>query len=608
MSYNGKRMKLSKNRRLPSLPNPPSRNRGGNYLSLKPGFNFFATYLLPCSPAPLPFILLLLCLLLAACERPSQSPIPITIEVDHGTRQVQTDAQTVRELLAENSIILGDLDRVNPDLNFSVRPGMTVRVIRVHEEEEREVLVIPFEQRIVINEALPPGERRLAQLGQNGEEEIITRITYEDEVEVRRVQVVKQTLIEPIEEILVVGAEKSTSEVLIEGSVAYLSGGNAWLMRDSNATRRPITTPGDLDGRVFDLASDGTSLIYTRATSTALNAPLNELWLLDTRIVGEDPISLPVQGALYAAWSPLVTETVIAYSTAERVPSQPGWRANNDLWLWDIATPISQATEIVPANTAGLYPWWGTTFAWSPNGSAFAFAKANQVGVIDVVSKTVTVLAEFAPFETRSNWVWVPTISWSPDSRFIATVLHGDPRTGETPETSSVFDVWLFSPDGKLQVKAAEEAGMWSNPAWHQAGILYGQATNPLRSVDSRYKLANMDWDGSNATVLFPLTDAPGVTLPDITWHPQGREGAFIFNYQDNLFLYQGLGLSPLPLTSDNQSHQARWMLPQEVLPPLTGTLTLTNPILLNLTNIFTAAITSTQAVTVTLPVSAPSR
>jgi hypothetical protein len=549
---------------------------------------------------------LLLCLLLAACESPSRSPIPITIEVDRGTRQVQTNAQTVRELLAENRITLGDLDRVNPDLNFSVQPNMTVRVIRVREAEERELLTIPFEQRIVINEALPPGERRLAQLGQNGEEEIITRITYENEVEVSRIQVAKQLLTTPIEEILVVGAEKAANEIPIEGTVAYLSGGNAWLMRESSATRRPITTQGDLDGRVFDLAPDGTTLIYTRVTSAALDAPLNELWLIDTRIVGEAPISLPLPGLLYAAWSPLVTETVIAYSTAERVPSQPGWRANNDLWLWDITSPISQAQEIIPANTDGLYPWWGTTFAWSPDRTTFAYAKANQVGVIDVLSKTVTPLAEFAPFETRSNWVWVPTIAWSPDSRFITTVLHGEPRAVETPATSSVFDVWLLSSDGQLQVKAAPEAGMWSNPVWHSEGILFGQATNPLRSVDSRYKLVNMDWDGSNKTILFPLADAPGVTLPEAIWHPQGQEGVFIFNYQDNLMLYPGSGLTPLPLTSDGQSHQPQWVMSLEALPPMPSTVPLTYPLLLNLTNPFTAALTQTQPITFTPTISTP--
>ena len=518
------------------------------------------------------FALLWLIVFLAGCGSLSRAPVPVHIEIDSGTRHLETNAETVRQVLAEAGIVLGNLDRVNPDLNRSIRPDMTIRVIRVAEETESETISIPFERRIMVNEALPPGEQRLAQLGQNGQEEIVTKITYENGREVSRVQLSKTVVQEAVEEILVVGAEQESESISFEGVIAYLSGGNAWLMRGNNTTRRPVTTEGDLDGRVFDLNPDGSKLLYTRTVTDVIDAPLNELWMVETRIVGEAPISLPIQGIIYAEWSPVPTETIIAYSTAERVPSQPGWRANNDLWLWDTSKDIDQAEEIVPANTSGLYAWWGATYAWSPDGNSFAYANPGQVGVIDILSKTVTTLKEFAPYETNSDWAWAPTVSWSPDGRFIATVIHGEPLENEAPaESSPVFDVWLLSKDGQIKVKAWEQAGMWSNPVWHSRGVAFGRAINPLSSVDSRYKIANMDWDGSNATVLFPQSEAPGVTLPETVWQPAGDDLSFVFVNRNNLFYYRGVQSPPQPLTADDQSYRPQWVLPVNNTPILAG-------------------------------------
>ena len=518
--------------------------------------------------------------LLTACQR---GDIPVQIEVDGEVIHHRTSAQTVRDLLAEVNITLGELDRVHPDLYRTVTPGMTVRVIRVTQTTQTETVSIPFERRVIVNEALPPGEERLAQLGVNGQEEIVTRITFEDGVEVSRAEVSRTIVKEPVEEIVVVGGKGNLPPVPFDGLLAYLSGGNAWLMKGNSAARRPLTTEGDLDGRVFDLSPDGSTLLYTRIVTDAINAPLNELWQVNTRIVGEAPISLPIQGVLYAQWSPRVTESVIAYSTAERVPASPGWRARNDLWLWDTTTPPSAAEQIVPPNTRGLYPWWGTTFAWSPDGAKFAYANANQVGVIDVLSRTVTPLAEFAPYETGSDWVWVPAVAWSPDSRFIAAVLHGPPVGSERPEASEVFDLWLLSADGSLRAKVWEQAGMWSNPVWHGEGIAFGRAVNPLRSVDSRYTLMTMDHDGSNPRRLFPPTpDQIGLQFPEVAWQPGGK--AAIFVYQNNLFLLTADGTPAHPLTTDGQSHMPRWVIPPSPVNPspvLTGSvpLTATQPI-----------------------------
>jgi len=514
---------------------------------------------------------LFIVLLLAAC-RPTEKTV--TIAMDGETITQTTDANTVGQLFRQIGIQLGDLDRVDPDLYVQLKPGMHITVTRVTEKTEVTTRPVPFEQKIVVNEVLPAGEQRIQQLGVNGEEEITTRITLENGVEVSRTEVKRVMTKAPVDEILIVGGKGSLPKVSFPGSIIYLSGGNAWLMKESTVARRLLTTNGDLDGHVFSVSPAGNRLLFTRTVSDTADAPLNELWAVDTRIVGEKPVSLPVTGVLYAEWSPLVTDTRIAYSTAERAPGQPGWRAKNDLWLWDTEKSIKTARRILPPNTRGLYSWWGSNFKWSPDGTKFAFATASQIGVIDAGKGTVTILKEFAPYQTHSEWAWVTGISWAPNSAFIATVVHGEPEADVPPEESQVFDVWLFAADGSISAKIAPKAGMWANPLWTTNGIIYGNAITPLHSVTSRYKLIHVDWDGSNPTIIFPQGEQPGVEFP-VMAHPEGSNATVIV-YQNDLYLLPDNGSPAQALTANHESGSPQWVIPRRpnIKPTSTPTTT----------------------------------
>ncbi|MFQ5614451.1 MAG: G5 domain-containing protein [Anaerolineae bacterium] len=522
----------------------------------------------------------LLPLILAACQQ-STGQSQIFIEVDHGRRDLTTEVLTVREALAVAGIELGELDRVEPDLYVQIEPGMTIRVTRVEEELEVERVIVPFKRQTVVNEALPVGERRLVQLGVNGEDEITYRRIIEDGLEVERREISRVPVTEPVDEIIVVGVEsEGLTSVPVEGTITYLSGGNAWLIRDTSNARRPLTTEGDLDGRVFSLSPDGRRLIYSRRLEGDVEAPLNQLWMVSTTLVGAQPISLPVRSVLYAEWSPIITETRIIYSTAERVASPPGWRANNDLWLLDVAgwekDPETEPEEVLPPNALGVYPWWGTTFKWSPAGGQVAYARADQVGVIDLARGRRRPLLNYPPLQTFSEWVWVPTISWSPDGNFLAAVGHGSPLGDEPPEESPVFDLWLLAVDGAFQAKIANQVGMWSGPSWGESAIVFGQAMRPLASVDSRYALSLVDNDGSNARTVFPLGEEPGVELPQIVWAPDG--GRILFVYNGNLYLMELNGTPPQQLTTDGQGSRPQWVGPPPLIEPavLTGTTSIT--------------------------------
>jgi hypothetical protein len=191
---------------------------------------------------------------------------------------------------------------------------------------------------------------------------------------VSRSVVKRVTLTNPVSEIIMVGQQGSFTLVPISGTLAYINGRNAWVMRTNSGQRLPLTTSGDLDGFVFELSPDGQWLVFSRAVTQTSGANFNTLWAVSTvpvtttrpatATVTALPFSLPISNALYAEWSPVDPRTFV-YSTAERISRAPGWQANNDLRLlrWS-RTPngrqtftTTQITDTRRAGcTAGLVP------------------------------------------------------------------------------------------------------------------------------------------------------------------------------------------------------------------------------------------------------------
>jgi WD40 repeat protein len=414
----------------------------------------------------------------------------------------------------------------------------------------------------VRSEGVREGERRLLQAGRNGEVEITYRVMLEDGVEVSREEVSRQILVEPVDETVLVGVQGELVSVPVSGTIVYLSGGNAWVVRESTDLRRNITGSSDLDGRVFSLSADGSRLLFTRAMVGDEGTPLNSLWTARTSLVGEEPEYLGVTGVIWGEWAP--DGKLLAYSTAERTGGVPGWKANNDLWT--IALPEDgsgkeAAIEQILLPTAEIpYAWWGRQYSWSPDGTYLAYAQANEMGIVSLVDKQLLPLASFPEYHTQSHWAWVPTVSWSPDGGLLALVGHEGDLEGLSAEDSPVFGLWVTSASGKVKVRLVEEVGMWSGPRWSplEHGLLaYGQAQSPRNSQDSRYELYVMDRDGSNVRRLFPPEGLMGLIAPDLAWSPLGS--ALLFEYEGNLYRVDVETAVLVRLTSDGQSSHPRW-------------------------------------------------
>jgi hypothetical protein len=506
-------------------------------------------------------VALLLLAGVAACGDPK--PMRITLVADGREILLDVTGQPVpvRDLLEAAGVTLGPMDRVDPDLYVTAVHGMKVVIVRVEETFGTERRTIPFAHQTVRSEAVSVGEQRLLQVGTNGELEITYKITLEDGVEVSRREVRREIIVEPADETVLVGVQGELTSVPISDTIVYLTGGNAWIMRESSDLRRNITGYGDLDGRVFALSQDGSRLLFTRAMAGDVDSPLNSLWLARTSLVGEEPLYLGVTGVIWAEWSP--DGDKFAYSTAERTGGLPGWRANDDLWLMTVPDDPSIEAKVdmlLPPSAESPYAWWGRTYAWSPDGRYLAYGQADGVGIVSLSDRNPVALMTFPPLRTQSSWAWVPGVSWSPDGYLLSFVAHEGDLEGLKPEDSPVFGLWVVSADGNLQVRLAEEVGMWAAPRWSPVAnglLVYGQAQSPRNSQDSRYELFVMDRDGSNARRLFPPEGLMGLVGPEVAWSPDGS--AMVVEYEGNLYRLDVIQGKLDQLTSDGQSSHPRW-------------------------------------------------
>jgi hypothetical protein len=532
---------------------------------------------------------LLVSMLAPGCRpviRPSIGGRPIVIRVDGQDISHVTNVLTVREALAEAEVTIDADDRVEPDLWVEVKEGMTIRVIRVQEETIVEREVLPYREQTIKSEALAVGETKLLQAGRNGQVEVTYRLQFEDGVEVSRGVLRRVVVQEPLNQITVAGVEGIVGSVAVRGTIAYLNGGNAWVMRGASGGRRPVTSEGNLDGRVFALSPDGAYLLYSVPTDTVeYDGPFNDLYLLNVALVDETPRQLPIQDVLWAGWAPCGQEEApdataldperapcaqIAYSTGVK-SGPPGWRATNDLWLAFLLDDQGQVVQPEPKRllgpqSSGVYSWWGSRYAWSPDGTLIAYARPDQVGWIEVQTGRVFPLAPYPPQAPRGSGqgdqVWVPTPTWSPDSRFVACTIHGE-EPGRPAEESRVFEVWVLDLEGSIRARMTRSVGMWSAPRWSPAvggesQIAYAEANTPSSSYESRYTLKVMDRDGSNKGRVFPGEDQAGMLHPVVyDWSPDGSQ--LIVLYLGDLYMVDVADGQALQLTGDGQSTHVDW-------------------------------------------------
>jgi hypothetical protein len=225
---------------------------------------------------------------------------------------------------------------------------------------------------------------------------------------------------------------------------------------------------------------------------------------------------------------------------------------------------------VVEPSTGGLYGWWGTVYEWSPDGTALAWSRADAVGLVDLATGELEPLLNFPLFNPRADWSWRATLSWSPDAQLLLTTVHGPPIGSEPPEFSPVFNVAVADVTGSFQTEIVENAGIWSAPQYSpltegesesaRGYIAYLHARDIANSINTQaeYDLVVADRDGSNARILFPEPEEPGLNAQHgIVWSPDGQQIAFI--YQGNLWVIDVDSEIAHQLTLDGNAARPVW-------------------------------------------------
>lgn len=518
--------------------------------------------------------IILLAALLAGCRSPQfGGSVTVTIQADGAATQFEVPAGSdVSEALASAGIIVGNLDEVEPPLYTVVSYGDVITVKRVIETFQTEEIAIPYEQQTVRSESIAAGEKSLLQDGENGLQELTWRILTENGEETSRAVVKTVVLKEAVPEIWMVGAQSAFAPLPIPGRLIFLAGGNAWMMEGTTANRIPLVTTGDLDGRVFALSPNGSFLLFTRKSKKPAAEQINTLWVIRTSGSGQP---VPVSGAAnvvhFGGWAPNTTPT-FGYSTVEPRAAAPGWQANNDFWRVTISSGVpGTPKKIVEANSGGVYGWWGISYAWGPDGR-LAYARPDEIGFVDQDTGLFRPLLQITPFQSHSDWAWIPPLAWGPDARTIFTVTHAPAPAPITLEDSPFFDLNALSVINDANVQIANHIGMFAYPSaspirpsgkekFYQVAFL--QAIFPEQSETSRYRVVAMDRDGSNRRTVFPPSDAVGLEPQTPVWAPlpvDGQAGDFIaLVYQGNLWLVDTGSGQAYQITADGLINRVDW-------------------------------------------------
>jgi hypothetical protein len=530
------------------------------------------------------FATLVITIILWGCASPtaSQSPLSIIIQADGINTPISVEkGSTVQQALQDAGVKLGDGDKAIPSINSSLSSDTLVKVIRVKDDYYTEQVIIPFEYQELKNEALPEGERRLSQPGENGLEEITFHRVYEDGVEVSNSQVKSTIIKEAVPEIVMVGSRAAFAPVEIPGKIAYLSAGNAWLMETNTGNRNCIVCSGDLDGRIFSLSPNGRFLLFSRSSSQT--DTINTLWVA---VLSYDParlINLGVENIVhYAEFSP--DSTAIAYSTAEWREAAPGWQANNDLIKLAIsrAGSLGEPEILLEPNSGGVYGWWGASFAWHQEENQFAYTRPDGIGLVDPQEGTQTELHSITPYQSGGYWAWVPGISWSPEGSIIYAVDHITVNSTGGAEYQE-FDLLGLPASGGSPISLVKNVGMFAYPAVSPLtdaanlpieissensgnrtfSVAYLQAIFPEQSEISGYRLFVIDRDGSNPRSLFPGEGEAGLKPQQVVWSPatlslDGKFGIAVV-YNGNIWIINTSAGITQQITSDGLVSRIDW-------------------------------------------------
>ena len=442
---------------------------------------------------------------LAACATLSET-VPlyhVVLRVDDVERAYAlSEPATVGDLLNLAQLTLGEEDHLSHPQEEPLVDGLVVVLKRKSERTECVLTPISFGEKRLPNELLAPGETRAGPRGKMGSERVCNYIEIR-KGETSQREISRELVSLPIDQITYFGPDWQTPPMDINGTIAYLSHGSVWIMRENSAERRPISRAMDGDSDVFQLSANGEHLLYSRKTS----AEHHQLWLLRSTSNWQQPaLLLEAQDPMAAIWHPQEPATIYFARKGDdpALIKRKIELTNGRVLEEEIAHPRLAAQP-------------QSRFLFNDKGNQMAYAQPGELGIFDTVTQSAQPLARFTPQLTKDGDWWLPPLAWTKDGLFLLTVLP-------TPINAQPnrFDIVIFAVDGRFRATLFEDVGMMAEvqPSPNTSAVIAF-----TRQYPEHQAIHLADRDGSNERRLFPLENRSGIqTLSTLTWGPNGQE------------------------------------------------------------------------------------
>ncbi len=133
--------------------------------------------------------------------------IPVMIEVDDREIKIDTLGKTVREAVTEANVTLSHADKIKPELNSTLEPGLNIVVTRINFEEITIEEGVPFKTVEKEDSSVLWRKKEIKQKGEKGVREKTYKITYTNGKETNRQLLASKVAKEPVSQIEVTGTK-----------------------------------------------------------------------------------------------------------------------------------------------------------------------------------------------------------------------------------------------------------------------------------------------------------------------------------------------------------------------------------------------------------------
>ena len=151
---------------------------------------------------------------------------------------IRTVDKPVSDVLAENGIVLGEMDVVSPALDSVVTAETQITITRIAQNAVTEYVEVPYETIEKPNSQLERGTRNVVQQGTSGQKEVVYNVITENGVETAKDWVGERIVTEPVSEIVEYGTKSPLRQA---ETLASRSGGHTVASAGSFSYSRALT-------------------------------------------------------------------------------------------------------------------------------------------------------------------------------------------------------------------------------------------------------------------------------------------------------------------------------------------------------------------------------